>query len=709
MGARYLLLMVVGVGAALALTRSFHLDLPAAVIAVLPSLAPAYLAWKAYQHDRIDALPSVEPGAMADQLARAVRKQWDDEAAIRRLNDPYPLPVAWHSADATLVETWEQLTRTARSWPGGPPGDPLGWPAGAEGLAGADGQIGDVFSHRVPTRRLVVLGEPGSGKTMLLVRLLQDLMARRPPGGPVPVLFSLASWNPSRPLKEWLGDELRRTHRGLRAPVPAAAPPGRTRNAAAALLDAGLVLPLLDGFDELPASAQARALDALNQGLSAGEPLVLASRVTAYRQALDRPHIRVRLNGAAGIHLLPLDRDHATEYLLRDTGGADAPAAARWTRVVALLGSTTPVGQALTTPLGLFLARTIYNPRPLGPALGDGVPHPDDLCDPARFPTREALDAHLFDAFVPASYNSRHPRPPRWSASQARRAFAVLARHQESHRHGSPDLAWWRLPEVIPTVRRRLLLGAALGCSTALLSGLAVGLSVMYAAGIVSGLVVGCATGIAAAILARTAPAPSTHLRWSSGSLKAGLRAGLRGGLTTGVAIGVVAALVFGGANLLLEGPRAALTIGPASGVVFGLLGGGLFGTVLGAAAAFTAETYDLTAMVGPAALLRQDRRTPLVVGAGSALALSATVGPMLGILLALAVALVVGLVGTAWGRFALARTYLAARGDVPRDLMAFLADAHEHRGVLRQVGVVYQFRHLELQRHLARRDDEPG
>jgi hypothetical protein len=34
---------------------------------------------------------------------------------------------------------------------------------------------------------------------------------------------------------------------------------------------------------------------------------------------------------------------------------------------------------------------------------------------------------------------------------------------------------------------------------------------------------------------------------------------------------------------------------------------------------------------------------------------------------------------------------------------MAFLADAHQ-RGVLRQVGAVYQFRHIELQRRLANR-----
>ena len=33
---------------------------------------------------------------------------------------------------------------------------------------------------------------------------------------------------------------------------------------------------------------------------------------------------------------------------------------------------------------------------------------------------------------------------------------------------------------------------------------------------------------------------------------------------------------------------------------------------------------------------------------------------------------------------------------------MTFLADAHTNRGVLRQAGAMYQFRHIELQRYLA-------
>ncbi|WP_245770280.1 hypothetical protein [Streptomyces radiopugnans] len=54
-------------------------------------------------------------GTVADRLAQAVRKQWDEEAAVRRMNDPYPLPVAWCAADADPVEPWSLLTQVARA------------------------------------------------------------------------------------------------------------------------------------------------------------------------------------------------------------------------------------------------------------------------------------------------------------------------------------------------------------------------------------------------------------------------------------------------------------------------------------------------------------------------------------------------------------------------------------------------------------------
>jgi hypothetical protein len=55
------------------------------------------------------------------------------------------------------------------------------------------------------------------------------------------------------------------------------------------------------------------------------------------------------------------------------------------------------------------------------------------------------------------------------------------------------------------------------------------------------------------------------------------------------------------------------------------------------------------------------------------------------------------------WGKYATARMLLALSGRLPWRLTAFLQDAAVNRGVLRQFGAVYQFRHVELQRRLAR------
>ncbi|SEQ84984.1 hypothetical protein [Streptomyces radiopugnans] len=77
----------------------------------------------------------------------------------------------------------------------------------------------------------------------------------------------------------------------------------------------------------------------------------------------------MRLNGAAGIHLQPLDPRQAAVCLHRDAGG-DHTTAGRWAAVIAQMGTDTPVGQALSTPLGLFLARTTYNPRLRAPQGG---------------------------------------------------------------------------------------------------------------------------------------------------------------------------------------------------------------------------------------------------------------------------------------------------------------------------------------------------
>jgi hypothetical protein len=204
--------------------RHHHLDSGAVGLAATFSLGlPAlWLAVAGYlEARRPEQASKPTMGHVADQLAIAVGAQWKAEAAVRRLNDPYPLPVSWDTADASLTDPWGSLVRLACSGAGWPAPPPEGtWAPGPDDLAGEGGELVDVLA-RVPTGRLVVLGEPGAGKTMLMVRLVLDLLAQRAAGGPVPFLVSIASWNPEKQdLRSWLGAQLRIDHPTLAIPTP---------------------------------------------------------------------------------------------------------------------------------------------------------------------------------------------------------------------------------------------------------------------------------------------------------------------------------------------------------------------------------------------------------------------------------------------------------------------------------------------------------
>ena len=146
------------------------------------------------------------------------------------------------------------------------------------------------------------------------------------------------------------------------------------------------------------------------------------------------------LRAAAAIQLRPLDAGAVRRYLRDDAPG---PAArTRWDPVLAVLGTQAPAGQALSTPLMVGLARAIYNPRP--GELAGTMRDPAELCS---FADRAAVEAHLFDQFIPAAY--RTSTEGRWTAGQAEIWLTFLARHLEQT-VGSPDLAWWQLQKAVP-------------------------------------------------------------------------------------------------------------------------------------------------------------------------------------------------------------------------------------------------------------------
>jgi hypothetical protein len=756
------------------------------------ALATLYVGWAAYLDNRKDKL---EPGDLsladvADQLAARVRDQWETEVTVRGLNDPWPLPVRWVPADASLADDWDALVTLAKSGAGWPL-NPGPWPMGPGVLAGKGNQLADKLTL-VPTGRLVVLGPPGAGKTMLMVRLVLDLLqpGRRTSGGQVPVLVSVASWNPGeQPLRDWLAARLTIDYPSLTA----AAPPGsRESTCLEALLAHGLILPILDGLDEIPDAVRGLAVVGIKDALRPGERLIVTCRTDPYRAAVRPPgHAKVQLRAAA-VQLCPLDTDAVSRYLR-----SDAKDAARWAPIL----TKAPVAQALSSPLMVGLARVIYNPRP------DEEPAilPDPAKDLGGLKDEVAIKDHLSDAFIPAAYRPS-PDPEqrsRWSADQAERWLVFLAKHLDHNLAGTTDLAWWQLRSATP--RPLIGLAAGLGCAVvggtlgglgavghtgglafALMAGLAVGLTirlgkfedklaaedavrpisrffhtfndklpVRFAVGVAGGLIGGLAGGLlsghAGGIAGGVADGLAAGL-WVGGTcglvggfagglvggfsggllgaLSGGVAGGVADGIAVGVAVGVAAGvagppeparelrwspegLVFGLVCAVGGGVIAGLAFGAVDGIAFGL-GGGLAAGLAGGLGGAPADLKDAAA---PGVVLVRDRKTFQVIGIVAWIVAGLVVGVvtwhaggvfaglMAGLGLGLGAGLGAAFVQSVWGQFAIARCWLALRCHLPWRLMGFLADAH-HRGVLRQEGANYQFRHVELQHRLASRGE---
>ncbi|MGW3118492.1 NACHT domain-containing protein [Streptomyces sp. NPDC001107] len=729
------------------------LGIAGTAVGLVVGVASLYISWLGYRADRREHADSLGLTAMTDELALAVRTQWQAEARVRRLDEPYALPVPWRPARADLVEPWDLLVRTSTGAPADQTALRPARTSGPEGLAGSDGEIIEVFTARVPGRRLLILGEPGAGKTMLLIRLLLGLLQSREAGSAVPVIFPLASWDPDRrELDAWLADRLATDYPGLAAPVPAPTTggPGQVTSRAQALLDRRLIIPLLDGLDELPAHTRAVALDAVNRTLPPGTPLVLTSRTAEYRDAVDPPAdagVPVRLTGAAGIELDAVVPEEAAAYLRRDAGGEGTPSAERWRPVLDLLPTDTPVGQALQTPLTLFLARTIYNPRP-GERL-TALPDPAELCDTTRFPTATAIRARLFDGFIPAAYRPLPGHQVRWTSRQAQQTLTFLARHLELDLHGGADLAWWQLRLAVPETTRRLLSGAVLGAAMFLLTLLGLGLAHL-------GLLTGGSLGQLVALFC-SAPGVTLMLGgWDGGLLGPPLwmLAMLAAYLPAGWLLSHVfrlrerntptarghwswnrSPLLLGLGTSLLVGTALDFLLDRVAGVGWGAVAG----LVCWLVTSWSAAPADLSSVTSPEELLLQDRmacrgfvRTGALLGLLAGLLLGTLLGYLngdlrggdpvsrliestvfgcgIGFWSGLVLGLAAALHRTAWGDFTLSRLYLAARyqGALPRHLMTFLTDAHQARGVLRQVGPIYQFRHIDLQRRLARHPEAP-
>jgi len=600
----------------------------------------------------------------AEILITEVRRQWEEEARRRHLQEARQMPVRWRIDRQGSVSP--QFVATS----------------------GELGVLVDEFTAR--PRPMLVVGEPGSGKTGLCVILALELL-KEMSRDRVPVLLQVSSWNPSENFDVWL-------ERRLLEDYPFLGIESRFGTTAVSdLVSQRRLLPILDGLDEMPRHLRAEALKAIEGDWSSDQPFVLTCRSREF-EALRSAHL---VPGTLMVRLLPLAHEAAAAYL-RDAADRDPD---RWDRVIAQLVDDPdgPLAHTLTKPLMLFLARTAYE-------AADSTP--EEMLDPERFGDVHTLEKHLLDRFVPTVFVTRppppHPSPTRparqWDPQVAVRTLAFLAHHLD--RLGSRDLAWWRLRAAVPGsvfLVTRVVLG---WIACALLGLLVFGLFGRPGLGVV----LGSAIGVLAAL-----PLGAVHEKQPRRFVPRLLRP------TELAPAFLVRDIGFGVVGLLVGGLIVGLIYGPGYGVAIGLV----LGLVFGLARRFS-EPTESREPISPVGVLRGDR-TAVLSAAGLGGLAGALVGGFLGGvvggqkfglvlelssaqegLLGAAVGLLLGAAGlgmivhatSAWGQFTIARVWLALHGQVPLRLMLFLQDAHK-LGVLRQIGPVYQFRHALLQDRL--------
>ena len=169
----------------------------------------------------------------------------------------------------------DAVQRSSRGIDGSPtePDQSLGWLRGT-----------DIFDQMGTGRTLLILGEPGSGKTIELLNLAKRLIERTEQdlSRPIPVVFNLSSWAIKRlSIADWLAEELKDQYSASKA-------------LGEEWVKQEELLLLIDGLDEVQAEHRNDCVRALNQFLEdhSTTEMVVCSRLKDYEKLSERLKLR---------------------------------------------------------------------------------------------------------------------------------------------------------------------------------------------------------------------------------------------------------------------------------------------------------------------------------------------------------------------------------------------------------------------------------
>ena len=306
---------------------------------------------------------------------------------------------------------------------------------------------------------LLILGDPGSGKTTMLLDLARTAIeaAHENRDQPIPVVFNLSSWaQAERPLTDWLVDELNDKY---------LIPPNISRE----WLRQDQLLLLLDGLDEVKANRQAACVQAINQFRQAHglAQVVVCSRLQEYEAVGEK----LRLDTA--VILQPLTPEQIDTYL--QAGGE------RLTAVRSTLAQDATLRQMAQSPLLLSIMTLAY--RDLAPEV---------VQEASSFDARRQ---HLFESYV-KQMSVRKGESLRYSFTQTKQWLSWLAKQLQQE-----DQSIFLLDMLQPSWLNGRLQPTSYILSTRIIAGLFITLLLaVQREVVVLGLFMGCLAGILTAV-----------------------------------------------------------------------------------------------------------------------------------------------------------------------------------------------------------------
>ncbi len=219
------------------------------------------------------------------------------------------------------------------------------------GTLDANKMLIETFGRDDIEGKLLILGAPGAGKTTALLSLAEQLVygAISQPKIVIPVIFELSTWqNDNQSIQSWLIEQLYDLHGG-----------NRKSKLYEQWLERQVLLPLLDGLDELGLERQKKCTEKLNEFAEHYPQMVVCCRVKEFA-AVD-----IKLRNLRGAVCLQSLSDSQIQNYLSSLERPELWEAIQTTPYLQAMLEPTTEGDPglLRVPLFVKLVADVYDPH----------------------------------------------------------------------------------------------------------------------------------------------------------------------------------------------------------------------------------------------------------------------------------------------------------------------------------------------------------